>query len=335
MTALPHIEPMLASLGALPPERLDREYGYEVKWDGVRAVAYLDPGGAVPFRLVSRNDHDITVAYPELSPPESLLGRAVVLDGEIVAFDDQGRPSFAALQSRMHLRDPEAIRRLRARTPVLYIVFDVMHLDGGDLTALGYRERREILRSLAVEAAPAWQCPDYQVGGGADLDRATRDQGLEGLMAKRLDSRYLPGRRSVSWTKVKHVYTQEVVIGGRTPGEGRRAASFGALLLGIPRGAADDAGSADGGGLRFVGHVGTGFSDAVLSDLTRRLDALASDRSPFTGRMPAAVSRPARWVRPELVAEVSYTQRTRDGVLRTPAWRGLRPDKRPDQVREE
>jgi bifunctional non-homologous end joining protein LigD len=317
---------MLATPGTLPPENADRDYAYEVKWDGVRAVAYLDGSGSDGFRLVSRNDHDITAAYPELRPSDAVAACAAVLDGEIVAFDRDGNPSFAALQTRMHVREPGAINRLSAQTPVAYIVFDLMYLDGRDLTDLGYRERREVLRSLAVDRAPAWECPDYQVGGGTDLDRATRDRGLEGVLAKRLDAPYRPGRRSPAWIKIKHVLTQEVVVGGWTPGEGRRASSFGALLLGVP---------GDGGALTYVGHVGTGFSDAALDDLTGRLHALAAGRSPFTGPMPAAIARPARWVRPDLVGEVSYTRRTRDGVLRTPAWRGLRPDKAPRDVREE
>jgi bifunctional non-homologous end joining protein LigD len=313
---------MLATLGQLPPHNLDHRYGYEVKWDGVRAVAYLTEGQC---QLVSRNDHDITAAYPELDPPDHLTKEKLVLDGEIVAFDEQGRPSFAALQPRMHLRDPARIARRRASNPVVYIVFDVMHRDGRDLTTLSYRDRRNILEELSVASAPAWRTSDYRVGDGMALYRATRESGLEGVIAKRLDSPYLPGRRSPDWIKVKHVRTQEVVIGGWTEGEGRRRGGIGALLLGIP----------GEQGLDFVGHVGTGFTEDSLVDLGKRLVKLKTDSSPFTVRLPTATARAAHWVRPKLVGEVVYAERTRDGLLRTPSWRGLRPDKAPRDVRPE
>ncbi|HLK42037.1 MAG TPA: non-homologous end-joining DNA ligase [Thermoleophilia bacterium] len=319
---LPSIAPMLATLGQLPPDDLDRRYGYEVKWDGVRAVAYLAEGQC---HLVSRNDHDITVAYPELDPPAHLTKGKLILDGEIVAFDEHGKPSFAALQPRMHLRDPARIARRREANPVAYIVFDVMHRDGRDLTGLTYKDRREVLKGLNVASAPAWRTSDYRVGGGAELYRATKESGLEGIIAKRLDSPYLAGRRSPDWIKIKHVRTQEVVIGGWTEGEGRRQGGVGALLLGIP----------GEKGLDFVGHVGTGFTEDSLADLGKRLAKLKTDSSPFAKRLPAPTARAAHWVRPKLVGEVVYAERTRDGLLRTPAWRGLRPDKEPRDVRPE
>lgn len=305
---------MLATIGRLPPDELDDRYGYEVKWDGVRAVAYLGQGSC---RLISRNDRDITAAYPELAPPDHLLGGELVLDGEIVAFDARGRPSFAALQPRMHLRDPARIERQRKSNPVVYLVFDVMYRDGRDLTGLAYRDRREILDALKADSAPAWRRSDYRIGGGAALYDATREAGLEGVIAKRLESAYEAGRRSPDWIKVKHVRTQEVVIGGWTSGEGRRAGSVGALLLGIP----------GEQGLAFVGHVGTGFTEQTLRDLGRRLHRLEIRDSPFSARLPAAAERAAHWVRPQLVGEVVYAERTRDGRLRTPSWRGLRADK--------
>ncbi len=316
---LPKIEPMLATLGQLPPGDLDDQFGYEVKWDGVRAVAYLSKGQC---RLISRNDRDITPAYPELSPPGNLLGGELVLDGEIVAFDERGKPSFAALQPRMHLRDPARIAKQSKANPVVYLVFDVMYRDGRDLTGLAYRDRRAVLDELKADSAPSWRHSDYRIGGGASLYDATRESGLEGVIAKRLDSDYQSGRRSPDWIKIKHVRTQEVVIGGWTSGEGRRAGSIGALLLGIP---GDD-------GLTFVGHVGTGFTDQMLQDLSRRLHPMETKDSPFSDRVPAAVERAAHWVRPELVGEVVYAERTRDGRLRTPSWRGLRPDKSPADV---
>jgi bifunctional non-homologous end joining protein LigD len=316
---LPSIAPMLATLGQLPPDDLDRDYGYEVKWDGVRAVAYLAEGEC---HLVSRNDHDITVAYPELDPPGHLAKGKLVLDGEIVAFDEQGKPSFAALQPRMHLRDPARIARRRESNPVVYIVFDIMHRDGRDLTGLTYEDRRGVLKELNVASAPAWRTSDYRVGDGAALYRATKESGLEGVIAKRLDSPYLAGRRSPDWIKVKHVRTQEVVIGGWTEGEGRRHGGVGALLLGIP----------GAQGLDFVGHVGTGFTEDSLADLGKRLAKLKTDTSPFARPLPSATARAAHWVRPKLVGEVVYAERTREGLLRTPSWRGLRPDKAPSDV---
>jgi bifunctional non-homologous end joining protein LigD len=322
------VEPMLATLGRLPSEAQDDLFGYEVKWDGVRAVGYL---GKDRFQLVSRNDRDITAAYPELTPKPAVRGRlagrrGLVVDGEIVAFDAAGRPSFAALQQRMHVRDEARIARLSERTPVVYVVFDALLRDGRPLLDETYRSRRAILASLGLRAVPSWQVPDYQAGDGAGLYAATRDEGLEGVIAKRLESTYQPGRRSPDWIKIKHVRTQEVVVGGWTPGEGRRRGAIGSLLLGIPAGA---------GSLQFVGLVGTGFTEQTLADLGKRLDALAAERSPFTGRVPPAIEREARWVRPKLVGEVVYAERTREGMLRTPSWRGLRPDKAPEDVRLE
>ncbi|HEU5429711.1 MAG TPA: non-homologous end-joining DNA ligase [Actinocrinis sp.] len=320
------IAPMLATPGPLPSAAQDELFGYEVKWDGVRAVGYL---GKDRFQLVSRNDRDITAAYPELAP-EHGRRRGLVVDGEIVAFDANGRPSFATLQQRMHVRDEARIARLSERTPVVYIVFDVLHVGARSLIDEAYHARREVLGSLDLAAEPSWRVPEYQAGDGGGLYAATREEGLEGVIAKRLESTYQPGRRSADWIKVKHVRTQEVVVGGWTPGEGRRRGAIGSLLLGIPV-----AGDGKCGALEFVGLVGTGFSEQTLADLGKRLDALATERSPFPGRVPAAIEREAHWVRPTLVGEVVYAERTRDGMLRTPSWRGLRPDKAPDDVKVE
>lgn len=332
------ISPMLAVPGRLPSAAQDGQFGYEVKWDGVRAVGYLSKDR---FHLVSRNDRDITAAYPELPPQPPERGRfagrrGLVVDGEIVAFDTDGRPSFATLQQRMHVRDDARIARLSERAPVVYVVFDVLRVGARSLVDEAYHERRAVLASLDLSAVPSWRVPDYQAGGGAGLYAATREEGLEGVIAKRLESRYQAGRRSPDWIKVKHVRTQEVVVGGWTPGEGRRSGAIGSLLLGIPvaRGG-ESAGDAESGALEFVGLVGTGFSEQTLADLGKRLDALAAKRSPFAGRVPPAIEREARWVRPKLVGEVVYAERTRDGMLRTPAWRGLRPDKAPRDVHVE
>src|SRR3954471_11106705 len=256
------VKPMLAVLRDEVP-REDDAYGYEFKWDGVRAVVYVKGGRP---RVLSRNDRDVTGSYPELrAMAEELGSRQVVLDGEIVAFDADGRPSFGALQSRMHVTHAASVRRVAASTPVTYLVFDVLHLDGRSLLDEPYEERRRILESLELYG-PSWQTPPWFRGGGAAVLAASKQQGLEGVIAKRLDSRYYAGRRSDCWLKVKNLRTQEVVIGGWKPGAGRRAGAIGSLLLGVP---GDD-------GLLYVGHVGTGFTDKMLRDLEADLRPLAS-----------------------------------------------------------
>jgi bifunctional non-homologous end joining protein LigD len=312
------LRPMLAVAGELP-ER-DAGFGYEFKWDGVRAAAFVRRGNVV---LRSRNDRDITASFPELTVLGELLGdRQVVLDGEIVALDEAGRPDFGLLQQRIHVRSPSG--QLREAVPVSYYVFDVTHLDGRGTRALSYQDRRGVLDGVALEG-PGVHVPPSFAGGGADVLDASREQGLEGIMAKRLDSPYLPGRRSDLWLKVKISRTQEVVVGGWQPGEGRRRGTIGSLLVGIP----------GRGGLRYAGRVGTGFTDSVLRQLLGMLRPLERRTSPFADRVPRETARAARWVEPRLVGEVRFTEWTRDGVLRHPSWRGLRPDKSPQDVRRE
>ncbi|HSY15267.1 MAG TPA: non-homologous end-joining DNA ligase [Jatrophihabitantaceae bacterium] len=312
-------EPMLATAGSLPPVADDAEWAYEMKWDGVRALLRADRGR---IAVLSRNHRDITVSYPELKGLGEQLGRIqAVLDGEIVAFDDGGRPSFGRLQQRMHVAGAGAARRLADSVPATYLIFDLLHLDGRSLISLSYAERRELLEGLEL-GGPSWQTPAAFTGGGADALRTSQEQGLEGVMAKRLGSRYLPGRRSPDWVKIKNIRAQEVVIGGWRPGNGRRAGTIGALLIGLP----------GPDGLSYAGRVGTGFSDAVLATLLERLERLASSTCPFGPDFPPGDARDARWVSPRLVGEVSFTNWTADGRLRHPAWRGLRPDKAPAQV---
>jgi bifunctional non-homologous end joining protein LigD len=313
---------MMATAGTLPSAKHDDEYAYELKWDGVRAVVYVD-GGRV--RAMSRNDLDVTATYPELRAlGESLGSTKIILDGEIVAMDANGRVSFGALQHRMHVRDGSRVRRLMTSTPVTYVVFDVLYLDGKITTDLPYAERRDLLRGLDLRGDRWTTSPSFD-GGGQDVLDASVDQGLEGIMAKRLDSAYEPGRRSRQWIKIKNVLTQEVVIGGWRPGQGRRESTIGSLLMGIP----------EPGGLRYVGHVGTGFSDGVLADLTRQLAALERADSPFLGKLPTLVARDARWTEPTLVGEVQFGEWTGDGVMRHPSWRGIRSDKTAkDVIRE-
>jgi bifunctional non-homologous end joining protein LigD len=317
MGDLPLIRPMAAvAAPALPPD--DDHWGYEFKWDGVRAITYFSDGRV---RALSRNDRDITGTYPELAELAELTGRAVVLDGELVALRD-GRPDFGLLQARMHvLRPGEPLMRA---TPVEYYVFDVLHLDGRSLLETSYAERREALAGLDL-AGERVRTPPWFAGGGEDVLATSVAHGLEGVVAKRLRSHYLPGRRSRDWLKVKNVMHQEVVVGGWRPGKGRRADLIGSLLIGIPGDL----------GLEYAGNVGTGFTHAMLRDLAEMLEPLALGSSPFAAEVPRAYALDARWVRPELVGEVRYAERTSDGMLRHPSWRGLRPDKRPEDVRRE
>jgi bifunctional non-homologous end joining protein LigD len=307
---------MLATPGPLPSD--DSGWAFEMKWDGVRALARADRGR---LTLLSRNEKDMTVSYPELHGlAPALAAHRVLLDGEIVSFDAAGRPSFSRLQKRMHVGSAAAAAHLARAEPVVLLLFDVLHLDGRSLLNRPYTERREVLAALELDGE-AWQTPPAFAGSGAAAMQASSENALEGVVAKRAASRYVPGRRSPDWVKVKNFRTQEVVVGGWTPGKGRRAGTIGALLLGIP----------DAAGLRYVGQVGTGFDRAALADLLGRVQRLARATSPLTD-VPRADAKDAQWVSPRLVGEVVFTEWTKDGRLRHPSWRGLRPDKSPDEV---
>jgi bifunctional non-homologous end joining protein LigD len=309
------VEPMTAKLGGLPPE--DGAYAYEVKWDGIRAIARLDRGH---LELTGRNGTDYTPRYPELRALGGALGaQRAILDGEIVAFDEQGRPSFERLQSRMHLASDAAAKRRSRDVPVTYVTFDLLWLDGHLTTGLPYRDRRRLLAELDLEG-PSWRTPAHHEGDGAALLAATKEQGLEGIVAKRLDSVYEPGRRSAAWIKVKNVMRQEVVVGGWSPGEGNRTGKLGALCAGVHD---------DEGGLRYAGKVGTGFNAETLSLLQRELEPLRRDTSPFRGRQPP---RGTVFVEPRLVAEVELREWTRSGTMRAPSFLGLRTDVDPGEV---
>ncbi len=313
------IRPMLATPGTLPAPDQAEQWAYEMKWDGIRAVLYVE-GGRV--RVMTRNDRDVTGTYPELQALGEALGsRQCVLDGEIIAFDEDGRSSFAALQPRMHLTKAAQVRRLAEQVPVVYLAFDLLHLDGHSTLELPYRDRRELLEVLEL-AGRNWQTPPYFPGTGEAALGVSRDQGLEGIVAKRLQSRYESGRRSPSWLKVKTFRTQEVVVGGWKPGSGRRAGGVGSLLVGVngPE------------GLVYAGKVGTGFTQQMLDDAGRTLRPLERKTSPFAGALPREVTRDAHWVTPRLVGEVAFTEWTRDGRLRAPSWRGWRADKDPAEV---
>jgi bifunctional non-homologous end joining protein LigD len=311
------IRPMLASSGQLPP---GAGWAFEFKWDGVRAVTYVR-GGQV--RAMTRNDLEVSATYPEVRALSALLGdHETVLDGEIVALGARMQPDFGRLQSRMHVSRPGG--DLLARVPVVYYVFDLLHLDGRSLLGTPYAQRRQELAGLGLGGrAEVRVPPSFSEVHGEDVLAVAEDYGLEGVVAKRVTSRYESGRRSTAWVKVPLVRTQEVLIGGWRPGDGRRAGTIGSLLLGVR---CDE-------GLRYVGKVGTGFTHSALLDLEERLRPLALTGSPFVDAVPADHARRAHWVQPELVGEVEYRAWTTDGRLRHSSWRGLRPDKDPEDVR--
>ncbi|CAN5177983.1 hypothetical protein BH24ACT10_BH24ACT10_10840 [soil metagenome] len=305
---------MLATTGPLPAE--DDRWSYEVKWDGVRALVEVRAGLVV---LRSRNGNDISGAYPELSGLGAALGpTTAVLDGEVVAFDDAGRTDFGRLQARMHVRSPSPA--LVRSTPVTLLLFDALDVDDRPLLDLTYDQRRAVLESLPL-SGERWQVPPAFPGDGPALLEATRAQGLEGVVAKRRDSRYEPGRRSDCWVKVKHVRRTSVVVVGWKPGGGGRAGRIGSLLLAV----------AEDGGWAFAGHVGTGFSAATLRMLGDRLAPLRR-ADPVRSDVPREHARDAVWVEPELVCDVDHTEWTRDGRLRHPSYKGLRDDVEPRAV---
>jgi bifunctional non-homologous end joining protein LigD len=291
----------------------------EMKWDGMRAIAYLSDRG--DLRLRSRSGRDITACYPELGElAAGAGGRQMILDGEIVAFTG-GLPSFADLQRRMQVRHPGP--QLVSAVPVSYLVFDVMYLDGQPLLRVAYSQRRGLLERLGLQRGGASvDVPPSFPGAGRDALAASGQLGLEGIVLKRLESPYVQ-RRSRLWLKVKQPRSQLAVIGGWTPGRGYRAPLIGSLLLGVQ----------GPPGLEYCGQVGTGFTDAALRDLARRLRAIERPDSPFAAAVPTAQARHAHWVLPVLVGEVSYAEWTPGGRLRHPVWQGLRPGHDPASIR--
>ncbi|WP_017202494.1 non-homologous end-joining DNA ligase [Microbacterium algeriense] len=318
------LAPMLAENGTPAIARtLSDPSWVEVKWDGIRAIGTWADGRML---LHARRGTDITARYPELTADGApfLPVSDAVVDGEIVAFDAQSRPSFSLLQNRMHLTRPREIEREVVRTPIVYMLFDLLRLDGHDLTGLPLRERRTLLEDVVAGLDAPVQVPPVFDDVDAAL-AASREFGLEGVVAKDPSSRYRPGQRSPSWLKLKHTRMQEAVIVGIRPGKGGRESTLGSLLLAVPEE------SAGRRALRYVGRVGTGFTDRILRDLLDRLEPLRVPKAPLDG-VPAPDASDALWVRPELVGEVEFANWTPDGVLRHARWRGLRPDKTPEEI---
>src|SRR5215472_11096427 len=307
--------PMLARPASGIPDP-DRGWAYEFKWDGARAIVFNDRGSV---RVVSRTQEDLTRRYPELRGLAGALGSVgAVLDGEIIALAADGVPRFEELQQRIGLQSDADVRRKMKQVPVHFFAFDLLYLDGRRLSGLPYLERRERLVGLRL-AGPAWQTPEHQVGHGAAMLEASRNAGLEGLVAKRVDSVYEEGHRSGAWLKVKNRLRQELVIGGWLEGEGKRIGLPGALLVGYR----------EGDRFVYAGRVGTGFTDETLAMLGRRLADLGRADSPFTGgRLPAG----SHFVEPRLVGEFEFAEWTKAGQVRAGAFKGLREDVDPGEV---
>ena len=318
---------MLAREADAPPN--DGGWAFEIKWDGVRALAGSEGDGRL--RIESRRGDDISARYPELAGlGEALAPHRALLDGEIVAFDEAGRPSFQRLQLRMGLTDAISIQRRVPQTPVTYVAFDLLELDGESTLELPYRERRALLEGLELEGA-SWQTPSYHVGEGEALLELARRRGLEGVVAKRLDSPYRPGRRTGDWVKVRNWRRQELVIGGWMPGEGGRGGRVGSLLVGYYDSTSEEARDLDRTPLLvYAGGVGSGFTNDEIDRLTRLLSARARSDSPFDVGAPKRAG--ARFCEPELVCEARFTEWTDEGTLRQPVYVGLRDDKNPREV---
>lgn len=286
MLTLP-VDPMKATLGDLPHD--DDRWAYEVKYDGYRTLAMVDHSR---LRLQSSSRRDVTTAYPELGDlPDGVHADTAILDGELVVLDDAGRPRFELIQ--------------RHQRPGVLFVFDVLRVGDHDTIELPYEDRRRLLEQL-VEPSDHWAVPSNRIGGGAELLAATDEQDLEGIMAKRLGSVYVPGKRSPNWRKIKNRRRIDVVIGGFTAGHGNRSGTFGALLVG----------RASEGELVFAGGVGTGFDQRRLEELAARLRDATTDDCPFSALPPASYRRNATWVTPTLRATIEITELTNDGLVR-------------------
>jgi bifunctional non-homologous end joining protein LigD len=294
------VVPMKATMGSTGAVPEGDGWAFEIKWDGYRTIAHIDDGRV---RLQSTAGHDVTDRWPEFSGLAGAVNaRSAILDGELVVFDDDGRPRFELAQRSGVGSDRQAVIQF----------FDVLQVDGSDTIDLPYLDRRRLLEQL-VEPGDNWTVPSFRIGDGAALVAATAEQGLEGVIAKRIDSRYRPDTRTKDWRKIKNRTEVVLTIGGFTAGTGNRGDTFGALLVGrsTPE------------GLMFAGGVGTGFDQRTLHDLTDRLRGLAVAECPFDPAPPASVARSATWVEPLLRARVEIAEFTNDGLVRHATFVGL------------
>lgn len=309
------MRPMLATKGTHVP--VGEEWAHEVKWDGVRILGEVLAGGGGAVRLLTRNGNDASVAWPEINS-SSLGDRDLLVDGEIIGLNDEGLPDFGVLQERMHVRSAKSAARLAGQVPATYMAFDLMRLDGRDLTHLPLRERREMLAGLGLDGA--WQVPGAY-DDGAMLFDATLQQGLEGIVSKRLSSRYTFDARSPHWIKLAHRHRYSYVVAGWRPQEGTsdRLAS---VLVGEP--------TAEG--LLYRGRVGSGIGGAASRLLSGLLGPLEVGESPFADRVPAVDAAGTHWVEPRVVVDVDTLSRTPVTRLRQPSYRGVRNDVGPEDL---
>ena len=307
------IQPMLAMAAQKPFN--DEAWLFEIKWDGYRAIAFIEKGKA---RLVSRNQNDLTAQYPELAAlPGGLRASSAVLDGEIVALDEEGRSSFSLMQRRAGFSSPGKRSARRTEIPVLYYAFDLLYLDGEDLRKLSLELRKQKLAALIVPEG-VLRYSDHVQGQGVALFEVAKQKSLEGILAKRRSSTY-EERRSSNWLKIKITRRLECVVGGYTlPQRGRKL--FGSVVLGLYN---------DKGELIHVGQAGSGFDGNTLASVWKELERRETKKSPFSGKVEAL--RDVRWVKPELVAEIKFGEWTHAGEsgskLRAPVFLGLRWDK--------
>jgi bifunctional non-homologous end joining protein LigD len=308
---------MLASAGTVIPG--GPQWAHEIKWDGMRVLADVADGH---LRLWSRNENDVTSTFPELSAlvdpgmPDDML-----LDGEVVALQ-AGLPSFSALSERMHVSAPRKVGALTVTRPVTFIVFDLLRLRGVDLLSQPLAQRRAALEGIGLAGPHAQVPPTYE--DGVALQTATLEQGLEGVVSKRLSSRYRPGRRSPDWLKFPHRMSRSVVIGGWRL-ETDSASRLGSVLVGRP--------TPDG--LTYLGRVGSGLAGREQNRVRGALQGRGVDLSPFADEVPQMDARGTRWVRPEIVIDVQSLGVSAQGRLRQPTYRGLRPDLTPNDVHDE
>ncbi|HMD50156.1 MAG TPA: non-homologous end-joining DNA ligase, partial [Bryobacteraceae bacterium] len=308
------VQPMLAALADRPPSGSD--WLYEIKWDGVRGLCFVEDG---QLRIFSRNQKRCDQQYPELSVlPRFLKASSAILDGEIAVLDENGRARFSLIQPRIGVGDPNSVAHLARSAPVTLFLFDLLYLDGYDLRGVALDERKRLLAEI-VTPTDRIRISDHFAAKGAEMLEAARALGVEGILAKRRDSKYEP-RRSRDWVKVKVVTTGDFVIGGFTHGD---RDYFSSLVLGLH----------ERGKLVHVGQVGTGFNDKMLKEIYARIEPLITKKSPFAGSVKAL--RDVTFVKPELVAEIKYLEVTPDGLLRAPVFLHLRSDKDPKEcVRE-